>query len=80
MRKRDVEHLLRRRHLEVERLVDLPRQPRDIVIGNMTAVLAQMRGNPVSAALNGDMRRTQRVRMAPTARIPDRRNVIDIDA
>ena len=43
---RDADHLVGRRHLEVERHRQLP-QRRDVGIADMPAVLAQMRRDPV---------------------------------
>ena len=49
MRERDRQHLLGRRHLEVERQRDLGAQARDVVVGDVAAILAQMRGDAVGA-------------------------------
>ena len=55
---RDREHLLGRRHLEVQRQVDLGHQPVDVVVGDVAAVLAQVGGDAVGAGLGGhDARR-----------------------
>ena len=51
--KRDLQHLLGRRHLEVQRQVDLGHQPVDVVVGDVPAVLAQVRGDPVGAGVGG---------------------------
>ena len=51
MAKRDGEHLLGRRHFEVQRQVDLGHQPVDVVVGDVAAVFAQVRGDAVGAGL-----------------------------
>ena len=45
------EHLLGRRHFEVQRQVDLGHQPVDVVVGDVAPVLAQMGGDAVGAGL-----------------------------
>ena len=59
---RDVEHLLGRRHLEIQRLGDRRLQPRHVVVANMAAILAQMRGDAVGAGLDGEQRRAHGIR------------------
>ena len=73
-------HLLGRRHFEIERLVDLRLQPRDVVVADMAAVLAQMRGDAVGAGGDGELGRAHRIGMAPAARIADGGDVVDVDA
>ena len=51
MAQRDLQHLLGRRHLQIERQVDLGHQPVDVVVGDVPAVFAQMGGDSVSARL-----------------------------
>src|SRR3954452_24841267 len=80
MRKRYAEHLLGRRHLEVQRQVDLGHQPVDVAIGDVAAGLAPGRGNSVRAGLGGHDRRADRIGMVAAARVPDGRDVIDVDA
>ena len=77
---RDLEHLRRRRHFEVKRQVELATQPRNIVVGDVPPVLAQVGGNAVGTRLGGQMGRAHGIRMQPAAGIPDRRHVIDVDA
>ena len=43
-------------------------------------VLAQMGSNPVGAGPRRLVRRPDRVGMRPAARVPDRRDMVDIDA
>ena len=77
--KRDRQHLLGRRHLQVERQVDFPGQPVDVAVGDMPAILAQMGGDAVGAGLGGQPRRAHRVGMAPASGVADGRHVIDVD-
>src|SRR3546814_6538724 len=80
MPQRDRQHLVGRRHFKVERQRDLAHQPVDVTIGDMPAVLAQMRGDAVSPGAGREKGGADRVRMGAAARIPDRRDMIDIDA
>ena len=79
-RERDRHHLLGRRHFEIERLVDLRLQPRDVVVADVAAILAQMRGDAVAAGRDRELGRAHRIGMAPAARVADGGDVIDIDA
>ena len=79
-RQRDRQHLLRRRHLQVQRQVDLRLDAADIVVRYMAAILAQMRSNAVGAGIRRHARRAQGVWMVAAAGIADGRHVIDIDA
>jgi hypothetical protein len=73
-------NLLGRRHLEVERPVDLARDAGDVLVGDVAAVLAQMRGDAVGPGRDGRLGGAHRVRMRPAAGIPDGRHMIDVDA
>ena len=53
VRERDPEHLLGRRHLEVQRQVDLGHQPVDVLVGDVAAILAEVGGDPVGAGRGG---------------------------
>ena len=77
---RDRDHLVGRRHLEIQRLVDLGLQARDVVVADMAAVFAQMRGDAVGAGLDRELRGAHRIGMAAAARIADGRDMIDVDA
>mgnify|MGYP003627772453 CR=1 FL=1 len=46
----------------------------------MATVFTQVCSNAVRAGFLCDMRRAHRIRMRAAARIPDRRNVVNIDA
>ena len=73
-------HLGGRRHFEIERLVDLGLQPRDVVVADVAAILAQMRGDAVGAGRDRELRRPHRIGMAPAARVADGGDVVDVDA
>ena len=77
---RDREHFLGRRHLEVQRQVDLGHQPVDVAVGDVAPVLAQVGGDAVGAGRGGGMGRAHRVGMIAAARVPDGRDMVDIDA
>ena len=51
------DHFRRRRHFEIERLVDAFLEPRDIVVDDVAAILAQMRGDAVGAGGDRDLGR-----------------------
>ncbi len=80
MAKRDGEHLLGRRHFEVQRQVDLGHQPVDVIVGDVAAVFAKVRGDAVGAGLGRHDRGANRIGMVPAARVPDGRDVVDVDA
>jgi hypothetical protein len=77
---RDHHHLGRRRHFKIERFGDALLQPSDIVIDNVPAILAQMRGNAVGAGRNRDFRGLDGVGMTPAPRVPHGGDVVDVDA
>ena len=77
---RDVEHLLGRRHLEIQRLRDRRLQPAHVVVANVAAILAQMRGDAVGPRFDRDQRRAHRIGNRAAARVAHRRDVIDVDA
>ena len=77
---RDRDHLVGRRHFEVERLGDLRLEARDVVVADVPAILAQMRGDAVGAGLDRELRRLHGIGMRPAARVADGRNVIDVHA
>ena len=55
-------------------------QPRDVVVDDVAAILAQMRGDAVGAGGLRDLRGAHRIGMQPAARVADRRDMIDVDA
>ena len=74
------DHLVRRRHLEVERLRQFGGESRHVDVADMAAILAQMRRDPVRAGCDGKMRGADRVGQGAAARITDGRDVIDVHA
>lgn len=76
----DVQHLLGRRHFQVQRQFDLGHETVDIGVGDMAPVLAQMGGDTVGPAFRRLARRAHRVGMGTAAGVPDRRHMVDIDA
>ena len=77
---RDRDHLVGRRHLEIERLGDLRLEARHVVVADVAAIFAQMRGDAVGAGLDRDLRRAHRIGMPAAARIAHGRDVVDVDA
>ena len=77
---RDRQHLVGRRHLQVERDRQRRRQPRDVVVGDVAAVLAQVRGDAVGARFGREQRGADRIGIAGAARVADGGDVIDVDA
>ena len=76
----DLEHFLGRRHFQVQRQLDLGHQPVDILIRDVTTILAQVCGNAIGTTLGRLARCTHGIGMGATAGIPDGRDMIDIDA
>ncbi len=76
----DREHLRGRRHLEIERYLDLAAEACDVVVGDVAAVLAQMRGDAVRAGRDRQPRGPHRIGMPPAAGIADGGDVIDVHA
>ena len=77
---RDRDHVVGRRHFEIERLGNLGLQPRDVVVADVAAILAQMRGDAVGAGLLGELGRAHRIGMTAAARVADGGDMIDVDA
>ena len=76
----DRQHLFRRRHLQIERDVQFRPQPFDVVIGDVAAVFAQMRGDAVGAGLRRQDRRAHRIGKRPAARLAHGGDMVDINA
>ena len=55
-------------------------QARDVVVANVAAILAQMRGDAVAAGGDRELGGAHRIGMAPAARVADGGDVIDVDA
>ena len=80
MRQSDRKHLLGRRHLEIQRQVDLVHEPVDVAVRDVPPVFAEVGGDAVGAGLCSHDRRSNRIGMVAAARVPDGRDVVDIDA
>jgi len=78
--KRDFEHLLGRRHFEVERDFEAFHQGIDIGVGDVAPILAQVGGDAVGARFGRGEGGADRIGMRAAARVPDRRDMVDIDA
>ena len=61
-------------------IVELGHQPVDILVGDVAAVLAQMGGDAVGAGLAAATGGADRIGMSAAARVPDRRDMVDVDA
>lgn len=77
---RDFQHLVRRRHFEIERPRQLVLETRDVGIRDVAAIFAQVRGDAVGAAFDREMRGAKRIGMHAAAGVSQRRDVIDVDA
>ena len=77
---RDRQHLLGRRHFQVERQVGRLLDAPQVLVADMAPVLAQMRGDAVPAAPRHDFGRAHRVRVVAATRIADGGDVVDVDA
>ena len=73
------EHLVGARHLEIEDGRHRCGESRDVVVLNVPAVLAQVRGDAVGAGVLADRRTRNGVGMLAAARLSQRRDVIDVD-
>src|SRR5262249_14998288 len=76
----DADHLLGCRHFEIERLGDVRLQACNIVVADVSAGLAQMRGDAVGAGFDRNLRRMRGVRVSSAARIADGGDMVDVDA
>ena len=74
------DHIVGRRHLEIQRLVDLGLQSLNVLVTDMATVFAQMRGDTISAGRDRKLCRAHRIGMAAAARIADGRNMVDVHA
>ena len=79
-RERDLDHLLRRRHFQVERKFDVGLESANVVVGYVAAVFPQMRRDAVGSRGGGYARGADRVGMAAAARVANGRHMIDVDA
>ena len=80
MPERDLEHFLGRGHFEVEGDGQARHQLGDILVADVAAVLAQVGGDPVGSRLGGEQGRAHRIGEVAAARVPDGRDMVDVDA
>jgi len=80
MGQRNRPHLRSGRHLEIQGHGDLAPKPANIVIRDVAPILAQMGRNPIGPGFSRLPRRPDRIGMTTAAGIPNRRDVVDIDA
>ena len=78
MTQRDTEHFVGRRHLQVERQLDVDDQPFDVRVGHVPAVLAEMGGDAVRAGRGREAGGADGIRMRAATSVPDGRHVVDI--
>jgi len=76
---RDVEQLFGRRHFEIERLGNRRLEAEHVVVADVAAILAQVRGDAVGARFDGDERRAHRIGKGAAARVAQRGDMIDVD-
>ena len=55
-------------------------EARDIVVADMSAILAQMRGDAVGAGFDRNLRRMHGIRVSAAAGVADGGDVVDVDA
>src|SRR5262249_47072291 len=78
--KSNLDHLIRRSHLKIQRLCNFSLQSGHIVVPDVAPVLAQMSGDPVRSRFNGKLSRADGVGMRATTRVANGSDVIDIHA
>ena len=76
---RETQHLVGAGHLEVEHCTDFARQTADVVILDVTTIFTQVRGDAVGARVLAEPCSRYGIRLVATARLPDRRDVVDVD-
>ena len=76
---RDLDHLLGRRHFEIERQAGRLLYTLQVAVADMPPVLAQMRGNAIAADMRDDFCGAHRIGMLPAACVADGRDMVDID-
>ena len=79
-RERNPQHVVGRRHLEIQRLGDFGLQPRHVLVADVAAVFAQMRGDAVGAGLDRGKCGAHGIGTRAGPRIAQGGDVIDIDA
>ena len=76
----DADHLVGRRHFEVELDLRQRAQPAHVLVLDVPAVFAQVHGDAVGAAQVRFDRRPDRVGLVGAPRLAQRRDVVDVDA
>ena len=76
----DREHFFGRGHFKIERQDGFAAQPFDVVVRDMTAVLAQVGSDSVGAGLRGQARGAYRIGVGPAARVTNGGDVVDVHA
>ncbi len=76
----DGDHLFGRSHLEVEPSADNFLDAQEVGVLNVPTILPQVHGDAVGAARLGLDRGVHRIRLMPTPRLADRRNMVDVHA
>ena len=76
----DVHHLVREPHLEIHARLQQRTQRVHVTVLDVAPILAQVQRDVVGARLLGEQRRMHGIRIRGTARLPHRRDVIDVDS
>ena len=76
----DLQHLRGRRHFQIERQSDGLHQRADVLVADMAAILAQMRGDAVHAGFDRQYGGAHRIGVQPAAGVTDGGDVIDVEA
>ena len=76
----DGQHLLGRRHLQVERTRQLGLEPRDVIVGDVPPILAQVRGDAVRPGFDGQVRGAHGIGMPSATRVANGGDVVDVHA
>lgn len=75
----DCHHLRHACELQIEKSTHVAAQTLDVVVLDVPAVLAQVRGDAISSGFQARSRGGDRIRLAPAASLTQRRDVIDVD-
>src|SRR2546423_6774570 len=75
----EAQHLLGARHLEVQHRAHFACETPDVVVLDVAAIFAKMRGDSIRSGVLADARGRYRIRFVAAARLPERRDVIDVD-
>jgi hypothetical protein len=78
-RRRNPEHLLGERHLEIENGADRAREPAHVVILDVSSIFAQVRGDSIGPGALAQLSRGDRIGLLGPSRLTDRRDVVDVD-